>query len=472
MKINILDITGKKIKEKETELFEEPIREDIIAKVVEAEKIWQPWSPRFRAGMDSSASGQVRHKRHSWKSDRGRGLSRIPKKAFWRRGTQFSWEGAIVPSTKGGRRAHPPKGSVNDKKINKKELLKALKSALSYVINIEAVKKKYSSLEGKEIKLVLPLVVDKNVLTLNTKKFLEFLSNILGEFYNVAVQKKSVRAGIGKLRGRKYRKNSGLLLVVGNNENTKVKGIEIIKVKELVVSDLASNGARLVMFSENAVEELEGVLIKSNEIESGSRVEKNDEREKVDKRKIRREKRREMKKKGSSERDYIDERGDKERVKDAKEKNKISNLKQDKARKSKLSEKKTGQVSETTNEKQIQKVKERKNISSLTHDKIIQARNNSSQNVLTDTSIIKKKNKEANIASRVKHYYTDSFNTNHNKYINFSIHNNMAGNASVALRVKHQSNKLGLHRLPGSSPGGGATPAIFSNLNNPGAKIC
>ena len=143
MKTQIIDITGKKTKEIETELFEEPVREDIISKVVEAEKLWQPYSPKYRAGMDRSASGKIRHKRHSWKSSRGRGLSRIPRKIFWRRGTQFSWEGAIIPGTKGGRRAHPPKGSVNLKKINKKEMRKALLSALAYISSADEIKKKY-----------------------------------------------------------------------------------------------------------------------------------------------------------------------------------------------------------------------------------------------------------------------------------------------------------------------------------------
>ena len=74
MKIQILDQTGKKAKEMQTALFEEPIREDIISKVLEAEKIRHPYSPKRHAGMDRSASGKIRHLRHAWKSDRGRGL--------------------------------------------------------------------------------------------------------------------------------------------------------------------------------------------------------------------------------------------------------------------------------------------------------------------------------------------------------------------------------------------------------------
>jgi len=262
MKIQILNQEGKKVSEKETKLFEEPIRKDIIFKVAEAEKIWQPFSPRFRAGMDRSASGNVTHRRHVWKTDRGRGLSRIPRKIFWRRGTQFSWEGAIIPSVKGGRRAHPPKGKVNLKKINKKELQKALLSALTYVSSADEVKKKYSSLKNKKIDVNLPLVIDDKIFELNTRDFFAFLKKILNDLYEIAIQKKSIRAGIGKMRGRKYKKNAGLLFVVGKDEDFKIKGIDIVKTDGLIVSDLASNNARLTLFSEKAIEELEKVLIK------------------------------------------------------------------------------------------------------------------------------------------------------------------------------------------------------------------
>ncbi|MEK6830580.1 MAG: 50S ribosomal protein L4 [Nanoarchaeota archaeon] len=262
MKIQILDTEGKKISELDTELFEEPIREDIIFKVIEANKIKQPYSPKLYAGMNISASGNVRHKRHSWKSDRGRGLARIPKKAFWRRGTQFSWQGAIVPFARGGRRAHPPTGLYRIKKINKKEIKKSLLSALSYVSSLDELKKKYSSLADLSINKKFPLVVENKIFQLKTEDFFSSLKKILGELYEVAIQKKTIRAGVGKMRGRKYKKNAGLLFVVGNEENKKVKGIEIVKVKKLNVNDLAENGARLTLFSEKAVKELEEVFIK------------------------------------------------------------------------------------------------------------------------------------------------------------------------------------------------------------------
>jgi large subunit ribosomal protein L4e len=296
MKLQILNKEGKKVKEMDSKLFSDPIRIDIISKVVEAEKIRQPYSNTYRAGMDRSASGNVGHRRHDWKSDRGRGLARIPKKTMWRRGTQFSWEGAIIPSTRGGRRAHPPKGSVDLKKINKKELRKALLSSLSYVSDNKEIEKKYGSLS--KVDGTLPLVIEGKVLKLKTREFFDSLKKILDDMYLVAIQKKNVRAGKGKMRGRKYMKNAGLLLIVSDKEYKNVNGIDVVKVSELSVSDMASNGARLTMFSEKAVIDLENVLIKDKQVNSSENKEK---MKKVDIRKVRRINRK--KKIGSSKKD-------------------------------------------------------------------------------------------------------------------------------------------------------------------------
>ena len=108
-----------------------------------------------------------------------------------------------------------------------------------------------------------------------TKQFLESLKEILKDFYDVAIQKKSIRAGIGKMRGRKYKKNAGLLFVIGNKENKSIKGIEVLKVNQLIVSDLASNGSRLTLFSENAIKDLEKIMSgKSTQIKKEKKISK------------------------------------------------------------------------------------------------------------------------------------------------------------------------------------------------------
>ena len=290
MKLQVLNKEGKKVKEMDTKLFEEPVRIDIISKVLEAEKLKQPFANKFRAGMDRSASGNVRHRRHVWKSHYGRGMSRIPRMTMSRRGTQFSWVGAIVPFARGGRRAHPPKGSTGLVKINRKEAIKALLSSLSYVTNNKAIEKKYARIE--KVEGTFPLIVEDKVVELKTRDFLDSLKKILGDMYKVAIQEKSIRAGKGKMRGRKYKQNAGLLFVVSDKENKNVNGIDIVKVNELSVSDLASGGARLTLFSEKAIEELGNIFDDKKKSKT-----KEVKVKKVDIRKIRRENRKKKVKK-------------------------------------------------------------------------------------------------------------------------------------------------------------------------------
>ncbi len=272
MKIQILTSDEKKSKEINTKIFESKIRDDIVQKVVESEKYWQEYAPGYDSGNKYSASGKIKHRRHVWKSHYGRGMSRIPRKSMSVRGNRYNWVGATIPSTRGGRRAHPPKVVERILKINKKEQKIAFKSALSMIAKIDLVKMKYKKLENKKIEEKnFPFVLDSKVLDKKTKDFLLFLNNILGEFKVVSFQEKSIRAGKGKLRNRRYKKNSGLLLVLGNNEKKKVNTIEIKNAKDLTVSDIASNGARLTLFTEEAIrdieERLEGVNKKQKEKE-------------------------------------------------------------------------------------------------------------------------------------------------------------------------------------------------------------
>ena len=260
MKIQILDSTGKKSKEITTSIFDFKIREDIVQKVVESEKYWQEYAPGFDSGNKYSASGKIKHRRHVWKTHYGRGMSRIPRKSLSVRGNRYHWVGATIPGTKGGRRAHPPRIVERIRKINKKELKIAIRSALSMIANLDLVKSKYKRLEKKEIKQEFPIVIESKALEKKTKDFLIFLKKILGEFQIVGFQKKSIRAGKGKLRNRRYKQNAGLLLIIGNEEIKKVNSIEIKKVRDITVSDLVSNGARLIVFSETAIRDLEEKL--------------------------------------------------------------------------------------------------------------------------------------------------------------------------------------------------------------------
>jgi len=261
MKADVLTVGGKKLKEISLpNLFSSKIREDIISKILETKKVQQPYGPSPQAGKSNSASGKIRHRRHVWKTHYGKGIARIPRKIMTRKGSQFNWTGATVPQAVGGRRAHPPKpiSMINNNKINKKEMKIALASALTATGKIEEMKKRYETLGNLNLKKQLPLIVDEEFSKLKSKELLENFKKILGEeLFKIAIIKKSVRSGKGKLRGRKYKSNAGLLFVVGKNEKVKTSMVDVKSSENVSVLDLAKGKpGRLTVYTENAIEDL------------------------------------------------------------------------------------------------------------------------------------------------------------------------------------------------------------------------
>lgn len=253
MKTKIISKTGKK----EVELpkcFSGKIREDILQKVFEAEKGMQrqAYGSKYMAGAGYSASGILKHARHKWKTTYGKGISRVPRKIFSRHGASFNWEAATIASARGGRRAHPPKPEKNwFRKINKKEKKIAFCSAFAGTVNPDALERKYKD------KVKSGFVISSDFLKLKTKEIKKMLDDA---FENPKIWKtSSIRAGKGKLRGRRYKTNAGLLLVTGNDEKLKCNGIDIVNVSRLKINDLAPNGepGRIAGYTEKAIEEIE-----------------------------------------------------------------------------------------------------------------------------------------------------------------------------------------------------------------------
>ena len=259
IKTQILGMDGNAARQIELpEFFSEPVRKDIIFKVYLAGLYKQPYAPYLFAGMQHSASGKLKHIRHKWKTLYGYGISRVPRKVHTRRGSRFMWVGATISSTVGGREAHPPKkeSMVNYRKINKKEQFKAMVSALAATASQEQVAKRYSRIEN--VKINLPLVLDSAVTGLKVKELSRLLENVLGENFSVALREKSVRAGKGKARGRKYKSTRGLLIVLASDEKIKCKEFENVRANNVSLEQLAPAGVpgRLVAYTEKAIAEL------------------------------------------------------------------------------------------------------------------------------------------------------------------------------------------------------------------------
>ncbi len=256
MKATLYDIKGKKKSEVALpKIFDVKVREDIVARYNEVDKFAQPHASDVMGGKKHSASGTISHKRHDWKGHYGKGIARLPRKTMWRRGTQFFWIGAEVSGTRGGRRAHPPKGIGAEKKMNKKEIMIAMYSAFASTANKNYVEKRYGSVEKLDIKV--PIVLESKLDNIKSKDLMTTLNKIYGDVSSLILKKKSVRAGKGKLRGRKYKSNAGLLLIKSNDEKIKSNGVEIKSVNEVSISDLYPLG-RLTVYTEKGLEELGG----------------------------------------------------------------------------------------------------------------------------------------------------------------------------------------------------------------------
>ncbi len=201
---------------------------------------------------------ELSKRRRKYRGVYGHGWTRTPKKVMMRRGTQFSFVADKAPHTRKGRVAHPPLvEKVFEEKINKKERLLAIRSAISATVNKELVLNRNHAVE----KVDIPIVVDGAESISKAKDVEKLLLNIgLKEELERASVKK-VRAGKGKMRGRRYKTRKGPLFVVSGDcplmkASSSLPGVESIDVKNLNVTLLAPGGVagRLTIWTKESIE--------------------------------------------------------------------------------------------------------------------------------------------------------------------------------------------------------------------------
>jgi len=262
IKATLFDKTG--TKKSEINLpsqFNEPVRDDIILRAVLAlqTKRRTIYGAYLWAGMRYSTRQPKR--RREYRGVYGIGISRVPRKIMSRSGTQFNRVAALAPGTVGGRKAHAPKSSkIFLERINNKERVKAIRSAIAASVIKSLVEKR-----GHKVPAVYPLVVSKDFEnTDKTQAVISVLSKLGLDNELERSSIKKVRAGKGKLRNRKYQKKKGLLIVVSGNckleESCKnIPGVDIVNVSSLNAELLAPGTVpgRITLWSEGAIEKLE-----------------------------------------------------------------------------------------------------------------------------------------------------------------------------------------------------------------------
>jgi len=253
MKVNVYTMEGEVKEEIELPaIFNEEFRPDLIKRAVISSQTArvQPWGTDPMAGKRTSAE--------SWGS--GRGAAMVPR-------IKNGSKAAFIPQAIGGRRAHPPRPQkVYHEKINVKERRFAIRSAVAATTNSNLVAERGHKVENVP---QLPLIVDDNLESVKkTKETREIFKN-LGIFDDITRAKENtkIRAGKGKLRGRKYKKAKGPLIVVADDKGISLgarnhAGIDVVTVENLNAELLApgTHPGRLTVFTKSAIEKLGGLF--------------------------------------------------------------------------------------------------------------------------------------------------------------------------------------------------------------------
>ncbi len=240
-------------------LFSEKVREDLIRRAVLAErsKLRQRYGSDPLAGQRSSAHYHGRRGRIDSQMNRELArMKRIHGQGF------LNLTARVVPQAVKGRKAHPPKAEKDwTLKINKKERRKALISAIAATADREMVSRR-----GHRISKVkhVPIVVEDGLQRLKkTKDVLKLLEKIGLDEELERCEEKKVRAGKGKMRGRKYKNKKGPLIVVEKDEGIlkageNIPGVDVVERKDLTVDMLApgTHPGRLTIFTQSVIKEL------------------------------------------------------------------------------------------------------------------------------------------------------------------------------------------------------------------------
>ncbi len=267
MKAKLLKIDGSEKGEIELpDMFSTKYKPDLItlAVLISQSKKRQPYGSDPLAGKRSSA--HYHGSRHYRFTMMNKEMSRIPR--IHGKVGYLGYTARVAPHAVKGRRAHPPKAEkIWAKKINKKQMMVALKSAIASTANVETVKSRGHIFESQS----LPIVIENDFERVSkTKEASKIIKNLGLEKEMKRCSVKKVRSGKGKMRGRKYKKKKGPLIIVSGNcslvkSARNIAGVDICTAKELFekqeIEKLAPGAmaGRLTIITEKAIDEIKKV---------------------------------------------------------------------------------------------------------------------------------------------------------------------------------------------------------------------
>jgi len=215
------------------DVYRVPVRKDLIHRVFMSEftAAIQPKGRDPMAGMRTTAVSLGIH----------HGLARVPR-------VKGSTRARLAPFVRGGRLAHPPRVDENIKEeVNKLERLMGTMSALAATAYVDLVRTRGHVFEASAV----PIVVDSAVLqsVKRTREARELLKK-LGVYSDVerAAEGTKVRAGKGKMRGRRYVEPKSVLFVLEDHASPfaiavkGLPGVDVVEPQLVSVLELAPGG--------------------------------------------------------------------------------------------------------------------------------------------------------------------------------------------------------------------------------------
>lgn len=250
-KVNLYSVEGKSTKKIQLpQAFLGDVRSDLIKRAHQASRAnrRQPYGPNPGSGM--------RHATSTW--GKGRGVARVQRLSQGR-------TAAESPNNVGGRRAHPPRPEKDwSQKINHKEKLRARNSALCATTDPNLVSQRGHRFDDS---ITVPIIVENSLEKITTTKDAIETLEKLKVISDVDRAKAGIhiRAGRGKMRGRRFRRPRSLLVVVADKDKAQrgfgnLAGVEITTPTGLSIEHLAPGGTpgRLTLITEGALKQMEG----------------------------------------------------------------------------------------------------------------------------------------------------------------------------------------------------------------------
>ena len=236
--------------------FESPLRTDLIRRAVVALQsgAFQPQGRDPMAGKRTTAESY----------GVGRGMSRIPRV----KGERYARGGlaGFAAGTVKGRLTFPPTSAKESrKKINKKELSLAMRSAVAATSSKELVKARGHRITAD---LDFPLVISDDAEKITTSSDAEKILKNLGVWDDVErASHRKARSGKGSMRGRPFKHPVSALVVVARRQGAEkafrnFTGVKVVDVLSLNVSDLApgTHPGRLTIWTQSALKGLDSRL--------------------------------------------------------------------------------------------------------------------------------------------------------------------------------------------------------------------